>query len=154
MFPIWSSTLYHCDDLPFDPSEFLPNTYSAFRKKCEDTVIRRTEADVIKGQLFSPKIQSEIFKSASKYLPNLETDFGFTDYEILVAQGDPRSDYEFHGGESNGLKRLKDYLYTNRSLSTYKNTRNNLMGSEYSSKLSPWLADGSLSIRRVFEGVL
>jgi len=28
------------------------------------------------------------------------------------------------------------------------------MGSEYSSKLSPWLADGSISIKRVYEEVL
>lgn len=37
-----------------------------------------------------------------------------------------------------------------RSIDHYAETRNNLIGSEYSSKLSPWLANGSLSIRKVY----
>jgi deoxyribodipyrimidine photo-lyase len=41
-------------------------------------------------------------------------------------------------------------MFKNDSLSHYKDTRNGLIGSEYSSKLSPWFANGSLSIRKVY----
>jgi deoxyribodipyrimidine photo-lyase len=37
-----------------------------------------------------------------------------------------------------------------RSVKHYDDTRNNLIGSEYSSKLSPWLANGSISVRDVY----
>lgn len=35
-------------------------------------------------------------------------------------------------------------------MSKYNDTRNNLLGSNYSSKLSPWLANGTVSIRKVY----
>jgi deoxyribodipyrimidine photo-lyase len=41
-------------------------------------------------------------------------------------------------------------MFKNDSLSHYKDTRNGLIGSEYSSKLSPWFANGSLSIRKAY----
>jgi len=56
----------------------------------------------------------------------------------------------FKGGESAGLARLEEYLFETGSLATYKETRNGLLGANYSSKLSPWLANGSLSIRKVY----
>ena len=30
---IWSSTLYHLDDLPFNPVEYLPHNFGKFREK-------------------------------------------------------------------------------------------------------------------------
>jgi deoxyribodipyrimidine photo-lyase len=38
-------------------------------------------------------------------------------------------------------------------LKTYKDTRNQLMGSEFSSKFSPFLAVGSLSVRRIWQAL-
>lgn len=54
------------------------------------------------------------------------------------------------GGESNGLKRLNEYIFGRKSVAHYNDTRNNLLGSEYSSKLSPWLANGTLSCRKIY----
>ncbi len=45
---------------------------------------------------------------------------------------------------------MNEYITGKRSIDHYAETRNNLIGSEYSSKLSPWLANGSLSIRKVY----
>jgi deoxyribodipyrimidine photo-lyase len=45
---------------------------------------------------------------------------------------------------------MQEYIYDNKSVGHYAQTRNQLAGSEYSSKLSPWLANGSLSIGRVY----
>jgi deoxyribodipyrimidine photo-lyase len=55
----------------------------------------------------------------------------------------------FVGGESEGLKRLNEYTWKGRNILTYKETRNGLLGKDYSSKFSPWLANGSLSVRRI-----
>ena len=82
-------------------------------------------------------------------MPTL-TDFGFLKTEISKKY-DPRACYDFKGGESHGLKRMKEYIFTNKSFGTYALTRSELTsGSEYSSKLSPWLACGSLSCRTVY----
>ena len=58
--------------------------------------------------------------------------------------------YKFRGGEEAGLQRLQEYVFSKRSVSKYASTRNNLIGRNYSSKLSPWLANGSISCRMVY----
>ncbi|MBD9483409.1 DASH family cryptochrome [Pseudomonas sp. PDM14] len=61
----------------------------------------------------------------------------------------PASAFPFSGGEPAAQARLRDYLWLSQGVREYKDTRNGLIGSEYSSKFSPWLANGSLSPRRV-----
>lgn len=63
---------------------------------------------------------------------------------------DSRSVLDFKGGEDTALKRLKNYIWEGDHLKDYKNTRNGLLGPDYSSKFSPWMANGSLSPRRIF----
>ncbi len=55
----------------------------------------------------------------------------------------------FYGGEQAGLDQLQYYLFQSRKVLTYKKTRNQLDGWDFSSKLSPWLAHGCVSPRRV-----
>ena len=64
---------------------------------------------------------------------------------------DTRSGFEFVGGEDAGLQRCDEYINQSQALLTYADTRNGLMGAHYSSKFSPWLANGSLSIRHVYQ---
>ncbi|MGB2925821.1 MAG: DASH family cryptochrome, partial [Limnothrix sp.] len=64
-------------------------------------------------------------------------------------QGDRRSVLSFVGGETAGLKRLDDYFWQGDRLKNYKETRNGLLGADYSSKFSPWLAHGCLSARYI-----
>ena len=45
------------------------------------------------------------------------------------------------------------YLSDPRRPSTYKETRNGLLGADYSTKFSPFLAQGSLSPRRIWQAV-
>jgi deoxyribodipyrimidine photo-lyase len=56
----------------------------------------------------------------------------------------------FVGGETEGLKRLNKFIWKDKSILHYKETRNQLIGESYSSKLSTWLANGSLSARIIF----
>lgn len=74
--------------------------------------------------------------------------FGFDLYQELSV--DPRCDYSPQAGESGGLKRLHDYLFGSRCIQTYKDTRNGMLGSTFSTRFSPWLAVGSLSTRMVW----
>jgi len=59
----------------------------------------------------------------------------------------------YKGGETEGNKRLKSYLWERGLLDTYKETRNGMLGDAYSTKLSAWLAIGALSPRKVYEEV-
>ena len=65
-------------------------------------------------------------------------------------QGDPRSAFPFRGDETSALARLQHYVFDSDGLKTYKASRNQLVGSEFSSKFSPFLANGSLSVRRIW----
>ncbi|WP_088655243.1 DASH family cryptochrome [Geofilum rhodophaeum] len=56
------------------------------------------------------------------------------------------------GGESAGRTALKYYLESGAAL-TYDQTRNYLEGDHFSSRLSPWLANGSLSPRLIWKGL-
>ena len=52
-----------------------------------------------------------------------------------------------------GIDRLNSYFWQEDLLKVYKETRNGLLGADYSSKFSPWLAHGCLSPRYIFEEV-
>jgi len=45
---------------------------------------------------------------------------------------------------------MTNYIFKSKSIATYSDTRNGLIGANYSSKLSPWLANGNLSIRMIY----
>lgn len=61
----------------------------------------------------------------------------------------PLGDTLIDGGESAALNHLQQYLAVGLP-HTYKQTRNQLLGLNYSSKWSPWLATGALSARQAF----
>ena len=68
-------------------------------------------------------------------------------------RGDPRSAFPFGGDEASALARLQHYVFESDGLKTYKASRNQLVGSEFSSKFSPFLANGSLSVRRIWQAL-
>ena len=80
-------------------------------------------------------------------LPGMK-ELGFQPFET-----DPRSAFPFRGGEKAALERLNYYFWESQKLSYYKKTRNGLVGTDYSSKFSPWLANGSLSARTIYQQV-
>ena len=53
------------------------------------------------------------------------------------------------GGEGQGKRRLHTWLFRERAVEHYRETRNDLEGLYSSSGLSPWLANGCLSVRTV-----
>ena len=69
-------------------------------------------------------------------------------------QSDPRSAFPFRGDEPTALARLQHFCGGSDGLRHYKARRNGLVGTEFSSKLSPFLALGSLSVRRIWQVLL
>lgn len=58
------------------------------------------------------------------------------------------SAHPFAGGSKTGMKRIQS-LIRSGAMTTYKDTRNGLLGTEFSTKLSAWLALGCISARQV-----
>jgi deoxyribodipyrimidine photo-lyase len=130
-----TSTLYHAEDLPFSIKD-IPDVFTNFRKKTEkDSEIRKAfEAPT---KMNSPEI-------SPLELPTLET-LGL-DKAII----DSRAVLQFKGGETEAIQRLQHYFYDTKCLSTYKETRNEMVGADYSSKFSAWLAMGCISPRFIY----
>ena len=133
---VYDQFLFHPNDLPFE-LENLPNVFTQFRNKCEKTVSIRTEITSISMS----KINLIENKTTIPTLKNL----GFEDFEI-----DNRTAFPFLGGESQARKRLENYFFETENLSLYKATRNGLIGSDYSSKFSPWLSNGCISAKTIY----
>lgn len=58
------------------------------------------------------------------------------------------------GGEREAQKWLKDYIWDRRAIRHYKATRNNLLGDDFSSQMSSYLAWGCLSPRQIWHEIL
>ncbi len=130
--------LFHPEDLPYDSFAHIPNIFTQFRKKCE-------KASRVRPCLQVPQEKKSNTSSFSPTeVPNLET-LGFEEFRI-----DSRTAFPYSGGEAQARKRIQDYFWESRKLSYYKHTRNGLVGTDYSSKLSPWLANGSISARAIY----
>lgn len=137
----WQSTLFHIQDLPF-PIIQTPEVFTQFRKDCEKFGKIQKSLPMPKRIPF-PKQKFETIE-----LPNLST-FGLKEPEKST-----RAVLKFIGGETEGLGRLQAYFWERDQLKVYKETRNGLLGADYSSKFSPWLALGCLSPRFIYEEVL
>jgi deoxyribodipyrimidine photo-lyase len=130
--------LYYTADLPF-PVQHTPDVFTQFRKEVERIVPVR-EPLTRPDKTFNPW---SVEVTAGE-IPTL-ADFGHTDFEL-----DSRAVLSFKGGETEGLKRLNYYLWESNLIKDYKETRNGLLGGDYSSKFSPWLAQGCLSPKMVY----
>jgi len=128
--------LFHPDDIPYDSFDDIPKVFTEFRKECE----KKTE---VRELLTNSSIEAFEFENDTK-IPSLK-DLDFTEFET-----DERSAFPFRGGEDEALKRVEQYFFEQRNLETYKETRNGLIGTDYSSKLSAWLANGSISPRQIY----
>jgi deoxyribodipyrimidine photo-lyase len=134
---IHNQFLYHPEDILSDPQK-IPNVFTAFRKKLEKYVDIRPEAVTV------PTFDTTNLVDENNELPSL-TNLGFEPLEA-----DSRTAFPFGGGERAALDRLEDYFFTSKKLGFYKKTRNGLVGKDYSSKFSPWLANGSISARTIY----
>lgn len=137
---IESGRLIDRQSLPFE-CEALPASFSCFRRSVEH------ECTV------------PVSRCAPVTLPPWpEAARGFPPLKAVCEQSatwhpDSRQGYAYRGGESAAHGRLKDYLWRQQGGETYKKTRNGLLGANFSTRVSPWLARGCLSARQVNDAV-
>ncbi|MGC1471294.1 MAG: DASH family cryptochrome [Psychroserpens sp.] len=128
--------LYHPEDIPMSFDK-IPKVYTAFRKKVEKYCdIRPSEENKTAQPIENISNTTEI--------PSLK-DLGLDSFEKH-----PESAFPFNGGETSALDRLDHYFFETKKLGSYKKTRNGLIGTDYSSKFSAWLANGSISARTIY----
>ncbi|MDX2099197.1 MAG: DASH family cryptochrome [Leptolyngbyaceae cyanobacterium bins.59] len=135
----WGHTLYHPDDLPF-AIDSIPELFTHFRKQIEkNTPIRST------------------YQAPDRLpaLPDLESGElpGLSEFGLELPKPDDRAVLSFQGGEQAGFARLNHYFWQQDHLQRYKETRNRMLGADYSSKFSPWLSLGCLSPRFIYDQV-
>jgi deoxyribodipyrimidine photo-lyase len=132
--------LYNTQDLPM-PVQHTPDSFTQFRKENENITQVRLPLPTPK------KLPPLPLGIATEPIPDL-SDFG---HESITE--DERNAMPAKGGETNGLNRLQYYLWGTNLIKTYKETRNGLIGIDYSSKFSPWLAQGCLSPKTIYHEI-
>ena len=133
--------LFHPNDIPYENFNQIPNVFTNFRKKCE-------KYSSVQKTLPIPEKKPETNLIDHKTVMPTLKDLGHDDFKE-----DSRSAFPFNGGENAANKRLQSYFWETQKLSYYKKTRNGLLGKDYSSKFSPWLANGSISARTIYAEV-
>ena len=138
LFKFECRNLFHSADLPFAIKE-LPDIFTDFRKKTEKLVAVRQvfpRPAVIASPIIPPLNISLLNELISTNIP----------VDRLAA-------IQFKGGAEAAHQRLHYYFYQTKALSTYKETRNGMVGEGYSSKFSAWLALGCISAKEIYEQV-
>ena len=127
----WQSTMLDIQALPFS-TKAMPDVFTAFRHAIEKA--KRSARMPVAAPTSLPPLPSTLSLSASTQ-------------RILGDERDTAleaSSQRMDVSEENGLTHLKQY-FSGTHAHTYKLTRNQLFGENFSTKFSPWLAHGTLS---------
>ncbi|PLW39067.1 hypothetical protein PCASD_08950 [Puccinia coronata f. sp. avenae] len=175
-----SRSLVHPDDLPFTINK-TPDVYTPFRSKVESlpanklcrpllplpeklqpfpplpaSLVQGSPEPGYSGSLCEGEGCSQVFGKLVKPLlakPDIPHD---SNKEVTHEyRPDQRSAFPYQGGEAEALRRLDDYFFKGNSppVRSYKTTRNGLLGHAYSTKLSPFLALGCISPRKIIHSL-
>ncbi len=136
----YSQFLFHPDDLPF-AIENLPEIFTVFRKACEKN-------STVRPCTPKPRKLADENDQILSSKPLTLQELGYAPFEIH-----PNSAFPFQGGSRAASERLNHYFWITKKLSYYKKTRNGLLGTDYSSKFSSWLANGSISPKSIYWSV-
>ncbi|MEM1123834.1 MAG: DASH family cryptochrome [Bacteroidota bacterium] len=131
--------LYYTADLPFPVSQ-TPDVFTHFRKEVEKYIPVREPLTAPQKGDFNP-LTIRIEEGA---IPTL------ADFNLPDPPRDERTVLRYKGGETAALERLHYYLWESNLIKRYKETRNELIGGDYSSKFSAWLAQGCLSPKMIY----
>ena len=125
------------EHLPFSVAN-IPSVFTQFRHAVEaNLMINPPTNDAIRLNTITTLPHNTVIPSLAE--------LGYSPFIV-----DERSACQIKGGEQEALSHVKNYLWGQQHILSYKLTRNELIGSDYSSKFSPWLANGSLSVRTLY----
>lgn len=123
-----TSTLFHPDDLPFSVRD-IPMLFTKFRKLAEKESVVREPFDAPR-QITIPPIESTPSTSET------------SSHAAWL-----------HGGEIEAQKRMMHFIWDSQAIRTYKETRDQLAGLDFSTKFSAWLSQGCISPRRIYSEI-
>jgi len=156
-------SLVHPDDLGFEVRE-LPDIFTNFRKRVEGVDMYREPLPTPTKLKPFATLPESLTDQAGAY--RLDGKAGLDKAESVVeallkplrenpgplappkVSAQPQhSAFPFVGGETEALKRLDDYIGVSQPGRKYKQTRNGMLGVDYSTKFSAALAHGLISPR-------
>lgn len=135
-FVFENALLLKQDKLPFELSA-MPDVFTQFRVQVE-------QLSIYGSPLPKPTQIHTPLGIPEGLIPYEEPFF----YSNIPSQ--TNDSFHFKGGEQHAFNHLHDYVWENDGPAHYFETRNQLWGKDYSSKISAWLAQGALSARSVF----
>lgn len=169
---LWGGTLVSKDELPMRLDNL--SIFTAFRKAVENNDgLTKLPLPLPVPEIFKPnrdipaildwngvELGTNHFPADSTF-PSIVQSIWRTvfngDDEVGVADSaemDSRSAFPYHGGELAAMERIQHYITNGVGrVSVYKETRNGMIGADFSTKLSPWLALGCVSARTVMQRV-
>lgn len=122
------------------PTENVPKSFTQFRKIIEAThnlLTALQDLDSCRMLTALPPMPESLSHSKVYFYQNQVFEQASDSYLQIAS--------DFKGGESAALIHLEKY-FTGEAPSTYKSTRNAMDEWTHSTKFSPWLANGSLSV--------
>lgn len=134
---IYDQFLFHPNDVPYSSFQEIPTIFTQFRKKCE-------KESSVKELITIDNYKQEFPKVEETQIPTLK-ELGLVEFNK-----DYRSAFPWKGGSTDAWERLQHYFWETKKLQYYKKTRNGLVGIDYSSKFSAWLAIGCISAREIY----
>jgi len=160
-FKLWLDEKYYIDDRDngLEKPKDLPDVFTSYRKSQEPLRERPRSAlpRPDKAKMLPLPEASKVPGQAGPFvepasLEDLESRLLQPLQEIMTNPpknpGDVQSAHPFSGGETKAWERL-EHLIKSGGMTSYKDTRNGLLGTEFSTKLSAWLALGCVTARQV-----
>ncbi len=132
--------LYHTADLPFPVSQ-VPDVFTNFRKEVENTVRVRAPFET------PSSIPFPVYTDDRGEVPG-----HLTEKKNLIKHVHVENSH-FIGGETRALQQLNEYIWKNENIKSYKETRNEMLGWQFSSKLSAWLSVGCISPKFIYSEI-
>ncbi|KAK6586547.1 hypothetical protein PZA11_001604 [Diplocarpon coronariae] len=165
-FKLWTDEKYLIDDrdLPLNNIDELSDIFTSYRKTVEPLRDHPREALATPAMDALPPFPSSIPNQREPFtIPDTLDDLQASLLKPLSSRdlvknppaypSGTTSAHPFLGGESQAQDRLH-YLITSGNVTTYHSTRNGLLGHDFSTKLSAYLALGCITSRQIHASLL
>ncbi|GIL83479.1 hypothetical protein Vretimale_11168 [Volvox reticuliferus] len=164
----WGHTMYHIDDLTQPPEgggraafapgmKDMPDVFTPFREKVEKRCpVRKDLPPPQSGDLPLPPpgtLQAAAAAALAAPLPAWDQLPYPPSVRPQPPTKHPKAVLDFRGGETAALARLQYYLWDRDLIAAYFDTRNGMLGGDYSTKFAPWLAAGCISPRKIYHEI-